>query len=265
MCLRVIDQRLQNRPSSLHQWPVKAPARTVPESPLSSGKSIDHARAKSALSFWGFSTRGLSLIALIGLFILIACKSAREPNSANFSNAISQYLVKHGEVCTSIGRQFPIDIPMSIPQAQYGLGLQLTALQQAGVVYETDTKAVVHGMLDALRGTGPPQLVRRYQLTSEGQRYFRQVPGTFEQTGGFCYGQKAVDSIVKWSEPMRVDGRSQSEVTYTYKIVNLAPWAERPEIQRVFPDVGATIIGVSKANQVITLQLSNEGWGVSGR
>ena len=200
------------------------------------------------------------LIALSSLFVLVACNSVRTPNSTNFTSAINQYLAKHGQACTSIGREFPIDIPASVPQSQCGFGPQLSALQQAGLVSETDTTAVVHGMLDSLRGSAPPQPVRRYQLTAEGQKYFQQVPGTFGQTGGLCYGQKAVDSVFKWTDPVTTGGSSQTEVSYTYKIVNLAAWAERADIQQAFPDISAAVSGASKTNQIAGLQLTNEGW-----
>ena len=201
-------------------------------------------------------------LTLAGLLFLIACNNANKPSEVTFTKAINQYLELHGKVCTSIGRQFPIDVPASAQQSQYGFGPQLTALRRVGLVSETDTTAVVHGMLDALRGSAPPQQVRRYQLTGEGQKYFRQVPGTFGQTGGLCYGQKAVDSVLRWSNPTTVDGRSQSDVTYSYRIDNLAAWAERPEIQQAFPDIGAAVGGASKTNQTIGLQLTDKGWQV---
>lgn len=209
--------------------------------------------------------RKLSLISVAGLVFLAACNSARKPNNANFTKAINQHLAKYGEACTVIGRQFPIDIPASVQQTQYGFGPQLAALQQAGLVSEADTTAVVHGMLDALRGSTPPQRVRRFQPTAEGQKYFQEVPGTFGQTSGLCYGQKTLDSVVKWGEPVTTGGYSEAEVTYTYKIVNLASWAERPDIQQAFPDIGATVGGALKTNQTAALQLTNDGWEVSGR
>jgi len=174
-------------------------------------------------------------------------------------------LEKHGQTCTSLDYEFPIDIPRSALKGRYGLDPQLTALQAAGLVSEADTTAVVHGMLDAVRGMTPPQPVRRYQLTAEGQKYFGDVPGAFGKTGGFCYGQKSVDSVVKWSEPVTADERSRIEVTYTYKIMNLATWAERSDIQQSFSDIRATVTGVSKVNQAIGLQLTNDGWEVVGQ
>jgi hypothetical protein len=208
--------------------------------------------------------RRFCFVLIASPLFLIACNSAVKPSEVNFTKAINQYLAQHGKACTSIGRQFPIDIPASAQQAQYGFGPQLAALQQVGLVSETDTKAIVHGMLDALRGATPPQPVRRYQLTAEGQKYFQQVPSAFGQTDGICYGQKAVDSVLKWSNPTAIDGHSRTDVTYTYKVVNLAAWAKRPEIQQAFPDIGATVSGASKINQTMGLQLTNNSWEALG-
>ncbi len=209
--------------------------------------------------------RRLFLISLAGCLFLTACNNVKKPNAENFTKAINQYLVNHGEACTSISRQFPVNIAKSEQKDQYGIGPQMMALEQAGLVHSSDTTAVVHGMLDALQGSTLPQPVKRYELTVEGKKYFRQAPGLLGQTSSFCYGQKTVDSIVKWTEPMTVGAFSQTEVTYTYRIVNLAGWAERPDIQRTFPDIGATVSGASKTNQIAGLQLTNQGWEVPGQ
>jgi hypothetical protein len=60
-------------------------------------------------------------------------------------------------------------------------------------------------------------------------------------------------------------GTSQTDVTYTYKIADLAPWAERPDVQREFGDVRATVSGISKTNEIVDLQLTNRGWEVPGQ
>jgi hypothetical protein len=209
--------------------------------------------------------RHFHLVSIAGLLFLAACNDAMKPSEANLTKAIDQYLTKHGEACTVIGRQFPIDIPASKPTDQYGLGPQVVALQQAGLVSETDTTAVVHGMLDPLKGSTLPQPVKRYELTTGGKKYFQQVPGTFGQTNGLCYGQKTVDAIVKWTEPVTAGASSQTEVTYTYKIVNLAGWAERPDVQRAFPVIQATLTGASKTTEIAGLQLTSKGWEAPGQ
>lgn len=204
--------------------------------------------------------RNVYFTLLTGLLLLVACNSARKPSDANFTKAINQYLAKHGEVCTTINRQFPIDIPKS---QKYAIEAQLSILEQAGLVDTTDTTAVVHGLLDPLQGSGPAQPVKRYELTESGKQYFQQIPGgVFGKTTQFCYGQKSVDTILKWTEPETTGVQSQTEVTYTYKIVNLAAWAQRPDVQKVYPDIGATISGAARTPEIAGLQLTNKGWEV---
>lgn len=209
--------------------------------------------------------RYLRLVCITGLFVFIACNDAKKPSEANFTKAINQYLTKHGDVCMAIGRHFPIDIPQLEQREPYGIAPKLAGLEQAGLIHASDTTAVVHGILDPLRGSTPPQPVKRYELTAEGKKYLKEISGTFGQTDAFCYGRKRVDSIVKWTEPTTVGTSSQTEVTYTCRIVNLAGWAERPDIQQAFSDIRTTINGASKATEIAGLQLTNKGWEVPGQ
>lgn len=55
---------------------------------------------------------------------------------------------------------------------------------------------------------------------------------------------------------------TQSEVTYSYKIVNPAAWAQQPGIQQVFPDIRATLQDASKPDQIAGLVLTNKGWEI---
>jgi hypothetical protein len=57
---------------------------------------------------------------------------------------------------------------------------------------------------------------------------------------------------------------SQSAVgaVYTYRIVNLAAWTQRSEVQQAFPDIQPTLSGVSKTEQIVGLQLTDKGWVV---
>ena len=206
--------------------------------------------------------RNPSLMLVTVLFLLSACNGAKKPSDANFTAAINQYLETHGQACSLIGPSFPIDLPRSQSSNSPGTGAKLEALRQAGLVSATDTMAVVHGMLDALRGSTPAQPVRRYTLTAEGQTYFREIPASLGSTSAFCYGQKAVDSIVQYAQSQT--NSTQAEATYTYKIINLAQWAERPDVQQAFSDIQATVNGASKVHQIIGLQLTDKGWTVPG-
>ena len=209
--------------------------------------------------------RRFLLVFVLASLLLTSCNDAKKPSDANLTAAIDQYLSRHGEACSSINRQFPVDVPRAQPKDQYGSGSKLAALEQAGLLHASDATAVVHGMLDALNGPTRPQPVRHYELTDEGKKYFRLIPGgVVGQTAAFCYGQKSVDSIIKRTDPVSTGGNSQTEVTYTYKIAPLAAWASRADVQQAFPDIKATMDGVSRANQVVGLQLTNKGWEVPG-
>ena len=58
---------------------------------------------------------------------------------------------------------------------------------------------------------------------------------------------------------------TQSEVTYTYTIPDLAPWAKRPDVQQAFGDIRTTVGGISKTEETAELQLTNTGWKVAGQ
>ena len=199
---------------------------------------------------------------LVALFFLAGCNNTKKPSNANFTKAINQYLAKPDDACSSLGQTLPVNVTVPEQKDQYGIGPELAALEEAGLVRSTNTTAAVHGMLDALRGSTPPQPVKRYELTDQGKKYYRQIPATFGQNGLFCYGRETVDSIIKWTEPGTMEGATLSEVTYTYKIANLAPWAKQPDVQQAFPDLRQTLNEASKANQTAELQLTNKGWQV---
>ena len=209
--------------------------------------------------------RRFLLVCISSSLLLTSCNGAKKPSDANLTIAIDQYLSRHGEACSAINRQFPVDVPRSQPKDRYGIESKLVTLEQAGLLHASDTTAVVHGMLDALNGPTRPQPVRHYELTDEGKKYFRlSSVGVLGQTSVFCYGQKTVDSIVKRTDPVSEGGNSQMEVTYTYKIAPLTAWASRADVQQAFPDIKASIDGASKVNQVAGLHLTDKGWEVPG-
>ncbi len=142
---------------------------------------------------------------------------------------------------------------------QYGTGPQMAALESAGLVRSSEAMAVDSGIL----GIGPRRKVKRYEVTEQGKTYFEEIPGVFGKTGSFCYGQKTLDSIVTSSAPQISGGYNQAEVAYTYKVLNIPAWAERPDVQRVFGDIRTTLAGVSKTNETVGVQLTDKGWVVA--
>src|SRR6202789_2134566 len=202
--------------------------------------------------------RNFYFFLLAGVVALTACDSAKKPSDEDFRKAIDQYLANRGKACTWVVGSFPVDVLESEQKLQSGAASQMAVLEAAGLVRSSDTIAATPGIF----GPSAPRRVKRYEPTDEGKKYFQQVSVVLGQSAGFCYGDKTVDSIVKWTEPVTMGASSQTEVTYTYKIVNLAPWAKRSDVQREFGDVRTIVNGISKSNEIAGLQLTNQGWEV---
>lgn len=199
-------------------------------------------------------------VVIVGLLLVEGCRSDRKPSETNLVNAVNRYLQGRGPTCTWLAQPFPINVSAAQQKLTFGIAPQMAVLEKAGLVQSLDTETNVPGVF----GGTTRQHVRRYEPTADGKRYLRQTQAALTQSAGFCYGTKTVDSIVKWTEPTSGQTASETEVTYTFKLSGLAPWAERPDIQSQFGDLRATIGGASKLKETITLQLTNKGWEASG-
>jgi hypothetical protein len=202
--------------------------------------------------------RNLTYAMFAGILLLTGCNNIQKPNDTNFKNAINRYLRTHGQACTWIGQAFPVDVSESQQKSEFGIAAKMAALEQAGLVQSTEKILTVPEVF----GGSIRRQVRRYQPTAAGTRYIKSSRALLNQTAGFCYGTKTVDAIVKWTEPVATGPVTQTEVTYTYKISGLSPWAQRPDIQAQFADIRATISGISKTDELAGLQLTNQGWDV---
>jgi hypothetical protein len=198
-----------------------------------------------------------------GLLLFSGCNNPQKSNEANFKAAINEYLIKNGKTCIPISRPFPFDIPIANLNETAGPVPEMAALERVGLLKSTNTTAVVHGMLDALHGSRPPQPVKRYELSADGQKYFQQYPTAIGQSGGFCYGQKEVNSIVKWDELVKQGESSVTSVTYTYRIENLANWTRQPDVEQAFPIIKTTL-DQAGTNQTAEAHLTNKGWEIDG-
>lgn len=200
------------------------------------------------------------MLVVLSLVLFSGCNSAKKPNEIKLENAIDQYLSTQTRACIAVNGKFPIDVPAA---DESGEG-RLPALGQAGLVQSTYTTAVVENMANALLlGPKKPEPVKRYTVSGEGQKYLQQVQSASGVSDGFCYGHERVNSIVNWTEPETQGSYTETTVTYTYKIPDLAAWAKLPEVDQAFPSIGMTLDGAGK-NQSIPLHLTDKGWVVSG-
>jgi hypothetical protein len=193
------------------------------------------------------------------LLSLTACNSKRTPNDNNLRRAINQYLQTHGQACTSIGQTFPVDISDS-QHPMYGIASRMAALEHVGLVQSTTTETTAPQIF----GGTIRRTVKRYLPTVTGRQYLKQTP-SFPRATELCYGTKIVGTIVTWTEPAAIGPYMQTQVAYTYKIPDLASWAEDPDVQEQFNDVRTTVSGISKTSELAGLELTNRGWEVAAK
>jgi hypothetical protein len=211
-------------------------------------------------------TKSLPRLMLLGVLVLIGCASKKDANEKNFSEALNSYLAKKGQLCLGIPFTWPVDLNEAERRGGMGTAAEMAALEKAGLVrsHETETEYTPPLSSRPVRAK-----VLRYELTDNGKTFYREkdrlgLGGNKQVQGDLCYGQQALDKIIKWEEPTAVGDTKQASVIYTYRIENLAEWAKNADIQKVFPGIVSTIDGAGKTEMNQALTLTNQGWQTKG-
>jgi len=200
---------------------------------------------------------------LLGTLPIAGCATKKSATDKNFSEALNAYLVNKGRLCLGLASKWPIDIDLRDRGTNLGQAPAMAALQKVGLVHSYEGETSYTPLLSDLLSKHE---VLRYELTDEGRQFYREkeysVPnGPSDVHGDLCYGQEAVDRIVKWEGPMDLGNYKQVSVFYTYKIEQLAGWVSDPDVRRAFPSVVLTINSAGQRILTRTLILTNEGWG----
>ncbi len=201
-------------------------------------------------------------IMVLGTFLLAGCGSKNDANEKNLSDATNAYLVKKGQLCLGLASKWPVDLQDSDRGQGIVRGSQMAALEKAGLVrsHEAETE------ITPLSGARPVKVkVLRYELTDDGKKFYqeKEAPGLIgqkESRGDICFGQQALDTVVRIEGPVAVGDKKEMTLYYTYKIENLADWAKSPDVQNTFPGIVSTINGAGKTTLNQNLILTDHGW-----
>jgi hypothetical protein len=66
--------------------------------------------------------------------------------------------------------------------------------------------------------------------------------------------------VLSWEAPSEVDGKTQTTVTYTYKIDKVAQWAQDPQVRQVFPMMTRILDNPGSQHLVQLFAWSGHGW-----
>ncbi|MBK5071600.1 hypothetical protein I2492_01045 [Budviciaceae bacterium CWB-B4] len=202
-----------------------------------------------------FSKIALSTVTALSVISLTACDSPKDASEKNFGVALSQYLEKKGQLCLN-NKKWPVDISeMDISMQKNlpsGRVSQMAALESVGLVKSEDM---------SVQGTGFNQgvtlKIKRYTLSDAAKPYLHEE-------SRLCWGQRALEKVVKWEGPIVLGDYQEVKVTYLYKIDNAADWASKPEIQNTFPAIKNAIDGAGTRETTHVLKLTNNGWEAKG-
>jgi hypothetical protein len=201
-------------------------------------------------------------VMVLGTFLLVGCGSKNDATEKNLSDATNAYLVKKGQLCLGIATKWPVNLQDSDRGPGSVKGSEMAALEKIGLVRSQETETEV----TPLSGARPVRVkVLRYELTDDGKKFYqeKEAPGLIgqkESRGDICFGQQALDTVVRTEGPITVGDKKEVTLYYTYKIENLADWAKNPDVQSVFPGIVSTINGAGKTTLNQNLILTDHGW-----
>ncbi len=168
---------------------------------------------------------------------LLSQSCSRDPRAAaeaNFKAAIQTRLDREPD-CISVG------LPSERPdfQGRSPPDPELEALVRVGVVSRATT-LVQPPFNTWVPGESQRKLPDiRYDFTVKGRNY---VPANsrpmmavmWPPSYKLCYGTPQMQNIVRFSEPAALMGQIVTEVTYTYRLRDVAPWALDPGVDQAF-------------------------------
>jgi hypothetical protein len=204
-----------------------------------------------------------TILSALFFALLAGCHDTRQPNQASLERAMGDYLDKRGDLCVAKS-SWPVDVSEQEARAGSRNALQMPVLERLGLVGGSDATVEQRGE----DGVATTARVRRYQLTTEGRKYYLARPAHKNPTGNrfadaahdFCAAHLSLDKVVGWEASARPGStRPEAVVTYTYH-VKPAPWATDPAVRAVFPMVDAVIRGAGALQLKETVVLGAAGW-----
>lgn len=196
------------------------------------------------------------------LALLAACHNpqAQEPNRANFTVAVNDYLAQRGHLCLA-KYEWPITVTAADRQARSLDAQQMPVLEALGLVAGHDVGA--HKGADDAAATQP---AREYVLSAAGQKYYLHVPVVITTAtqhvthpADFCVATLSLDRLIGWEKPQMLDGRTVTSVLFTYNIAP-APWTQTPDARRVFPVVMHAVENAGTQQLRLGVHLTKRGW-----
>jgi hypothetical protein len=183
---------------------------------------------------------------VLGVFTLLTTGCSKTDNTdLNYKTAINDHFKAFPACIWSEPKKFPVQEATSDDAKTEGYD----ALTQEGLLTRTTAEKKV--LIVASKQ------VNNYDLSDKGRTSWSSdssQPGY----GNFCYGSREVTSIDNSTPGTNGDGAKTVDVTYHYKIANVAPWANSPEMKTAYPSMD-TALGSNPSDKA-TLVMNGDHW-----
>jgi len=199
-------------------------------------------------------SRILVVLTLLTGVLLAGCDSKNDASEKNFAVAMTQYLDKRGQLCRMVSMRFPVDLA---PEEVANPGPNSTAAQMAALVAVGLMNEQVVQVQD-IWSFSPNKLIAQHRHTwSDAAKPY------LNPRNHLCYGQMVLDKITKWDVPAQSDGRTQTRVTYTVRVINVPDWTQNARMEQAF-SFARTIAETNSQPRQHPLVLTNQGWEAVG-
>ena len=190
-------------------------------------------------------TGRMGYAAVVGLIALVstACNNGSETD-ISYKAAINDHF-KSLPVCIwSQPKKFPVQAATSDDAKTEGYD----ALTQEGLLTRTTAEKKV--LIVASKQ------VNNYDLSEKGRTSW--TPDSQPGYGNFCYGHREVTSIANSTLGTNSEGAKTVAVSYHYQIVNVADWANSPQMKTAYPGLASSL--GSNASDNATLVMTGDHW-----
>jgi hypothetical protein len=186
---------------------------------------------------------------VVGLFTLITTGCNNGDNTdLNYKAAINDHFKAFPACIWSQPKKFPVQAATSDDAKTEGYD----ALTQEGLLSRTTAEKKV--LIVASKQ------VNNYDLSDKGRTSW--TPDSAQPGyGNFCYGNREVTSIDNSTLGTNGAGAKTVDVTYHYKIVNVAAWANSQEMKTAYPGI-ATALDSNPSDRA-TLVMTGDHWEIA--
>jgi len=211
-------------------------------------------------------TNPIKAILLMSGAALVVSACGNDPkaaNAVNFEKALNAHYAQMKQ-CVKIGSQpnadgiiqeFRTDGSVQDKQLPFYNSLLALGLLEA-VSSQKDTKNFSGQVTGKANWIG-------FKFSENGKTFLRPAEwdkGAFS-TGArqLCYGTPQVVEIINFTKPAEAMGMKVSNVQYTYRVIDVAPWANDPALTRQFEWLSERISSdsIPKDDDLV---LTNNGW-----